>query len=372
MTRIVIGLLFLLPLFCEAQFGPAIAFPEAAQKTTLDARPEFFVLDWEKGSVLDIVETPMTIRVDSVGAQKIYLLQDINREPVLYSSNIVTPVCADGDCKLMHITLYWTLLGDYAGFDRCVEEPLTKHDHDEFLFADYWKLHELLQDHNSILKRRALDELVTKPKPSEMEGVDALSGATVKEVKESVVSGALYSCYVAWHLVHGKVKEALKAYTAERQNEGMLLRMLNSTHTNYQMYALKNLDQGQYKANFSRIAELFRSGIPLVRSFIIKNLADMFARSPSTMQPFWEALPYIDINTRSLLLQHIDTAPEATLMTISTQLGVLTKNQLLLFLSHLESKESVPTEIWENLRRFAASSKEKNAYIVVQFLEDHS
>lgn len=152
----------------------------------------------------------------------------------------------------------------------------------------------------------------------------------------------------------------------------MLLRMLNSTHTNYQMYALKNLDQGQYKANFSRIAELFRSGIPLVRSFIIKNLADMFARSPSTMQPFWEALPYIDINTRSLLLQHIDTAPEATLMTISTQLGVLTKNQLLLFLSHLESKESVPTEIWENLRRFAASSKEKNAYIVVQFLEDHS
>lgn len=196
MTRIVIGLLFLLPLFCEAQFGPAIAFPEAAQKTTLDARPEFFVLDWEKGSVLDIVETPMTIRVDSVGAQKIYLLQDINREPVLYSSNIVTPVCADGDCKLMHITLYWTLLGDYAGFDRCVEEPLTKHDHDEFLFADYWKLHELLQDHNSILKRRALDELVTKPKPSEMEGVDALSGATVKEVKESVVSGA--SIRVTW------------------------------------------------------------------------------------------------------------------------------------------------------------------------------
>ncbi|SHJ04956.1 hypothetical protein [Pseudozobellia thermophila] len=372
MIRIALGLFFLVPLLCQAQLGPVTAFSDGAQKTSLDVRPEFFVLDWKKGTVLDIVETPMTIMVDSVGTQKINLLQNKKREPVLYSSNIVTPVCADGDCKLMHITLYWTLLGDYAGFDRSVKEPLTKHDHDEFLYADYWKLHELLQDHNSILKRRRIDELVTRPKPSEMEGVDALSGATVKEVKESVVSGALYSCYVAWHLVHGKIKEELRAYTVARQNQDMLLRMLNSANTNYQMYALENLGEEGYEAHFPRITELFRSGIPLVRSFIIKNLADAFARSPSIMQPFWEALPHIDINTRSLLLQHIDSAPDATVTAISTQLGVLTKNQLIQFLSHLEDRKSVSGEIWENLRRFAASSKEKNAYIVVQFLEDHS
>ncbi|SIS48949.1 hypothetical protein SAMN05421766_102336 [Zobellia uliginosa] len=372
MRPIALVFLLLVSYLCEAQFGSAIAFPNNSKRTTLDTSPEFFVLNWEEGTVLDISQTPMSIMVDSVGAQKINILRNKDRAPVLYSSNIVTPVCADGDCKLMHITLYWTLLGDYAGFDRSVEEPLTKHDHDEFLFTDYWKLHELLQDHNSILKRRAIDELVTKPKPSTIEGVDALSGATVKEVKESVVSGALYSCYVAWHLVHGKIKEELKAYTLGQQNEDMLLRMLNSAHTNYQMYALENLDQGQYKANFPRISELFKSGIPLVRSFIIKNMADMFVQSPSTMQPFWDALPHIDINTRSLLLQHIDTASEATVTAISTQLGVLTKNQLLKFLSHLENKKSLSAKILENLRRFAASSKEKNAYIVVQFLEDYS
>ena len=372
MRPIALVFLLLFTHLCKAQFGSAIALPNTSDKTVLEASPEFFVLDWKPNTALYISETPLEIVTDSVGAQKVNLFRDTAGAPVLYASNIITPVCADGDCKFMHITLYWTLLGDYAGFDRSPQEPLTKHDHDEFLFSDYWKLHDLLKDHNSILKRRAIDELVTKPKPSKIEGVDALSGATVKEVKESVVSGALYSCYVAWHLVHGKIKEQIKAHTVQQQNESMLVRMLNSDHTNYQMYALENLNQEQYKAQFSRISELFKSGIPLVRSYIIKNLSDSFSQSPSTMQPFWDALPHIDINTRSLLLQHIDFASDTTIKDISTQLGVLTKNQLLKYLANLESKKKLSPDILKNLERFAASTKEKNAYLVAQFLEDNS
>ncbi|CAM3334273.1 hypothetical protein [Zobellia roscoffensis] len=372
MRRLALGILLLLTHLCEAQFGSAVAFPNSSKKTVLDKSPEFFVLNWKQGTILNRSETPMEIIVDSVGAQKVNIFRDNSDAPVLYSSNIITPVCADGDCRLMHITLYWTLLGDYAGFDRSSEEPLTKHDHDEFLFSDYWKLHELLKDHNSILKRRAIDELVTKPKPSTIEGVDALSGATIKEVKESVVSGALYSCYVAWHLVHGDIKDQIKAFTVAQQTEQMWIRMLNSEHTNYQMYALENLTKNQYDTNFSRISTLFKSGIPLVRSYIIKNLADSFSKEPNKMQPFWDALPYIDINTRSLLLQHIDTASEATVTSISGQLSVLTKNQIRDFLSHLENETKISSEILKNLRAFADSSKEKNSYLVVQFLEDNS
>ena len=86
----------------------------------------------------------------------------------------------------MHIRLYWTLLGEYAGFDRYVDLPLTKHDHDEFKEEDYQKLHSLLKDPNSVLRRRTIDELVEKPKQRTVNGVDALSGATIAEVKESV------------------------------------------------------------------------------------------------------------------------------------------------------------------------------------------
>lgn len=355
---------------CWGQFGSVVSYPNGVDTSTLNKSPEFYLLDWPQDANLSTKETPMKIMVDSMGAQKVNLLVDAENHPVLYNSHIITPVCADGDCKLMHITLYWTLLGDYAGFDRSVEEPLTKHDHDEFIYGDYWKLHELLKDHNSILKRRAIDDLVEKPKPSAIEGVDAVSGATVKEVKESVVGGALYSCYVAWHLVHGPIKEAIKEYSAQLQNDEMLLRMLENNNTNYQMHALTNLSKEDYWENFERIAELFKTGIPLVRSFIIKNMSQSFKESPEAMRPFWEALPEIDINSRSLLLQHLENIPENNLRELTSNLGVLTKNQLRQVLDYLEKKEPLPDDLKTNLSRFAASNKEKNAYLVSQYLED--
>lgn len=353
------------------QFGSVVSYPNGAGTSTLNKSPEFYLLDWQKGTNLSAKETTIQIMVDSLGAQKVNLLVDHKNRPILYNSHIITPVCADGDCKLMHITFYWTLLGDYAGFDRSVEEPLTKHDHDEFVYADYWKLHELLKDHNSILKRRAINELVEKPKPSEMEGVDALSGATVKEVKESVVGGALYSCYVAWHLVHGPIKEAIKEYSSKLQDNDMLLGMLESNHTNYQMHALTNLNKEDYKKHLERIAELFKTGIPLVRSFIIKNMSDFFKEIPEEMRPFWEALPEIDINSRSLLLQHLENIPENNLLQLTSNLGVLTKNQLRLVLDYLEEKEPLSDGIKINLGQFAGSSKEKHAYLVSQYLGEN-
>ncbi|MGS0527418.1 hypothetical protein ACU8V7_21800 [Zobellia nedashkovskayae] len=113
MRSIALGIFLLLTHLCEAQFGSAIEFPNSQKKSTLETSPEFFVLDWKQGISLNISETPMEIVVDSVGAQTVNILKDNTLAPVLYSSNIITPVCADGDCRLMHITLYWTLLGDY-------------------------------------------------------------------------------------------------------------------------------------------------------------------------------------------------------------------------------------------------------------------
>ena len=107
----------------------------------------------------------------------------------------------------------------------------------------------MLTDDNSILKRREIDELIKKPEKPKIKGVDAVAGAMVKEVKESVVSGALYSCYTAWHLVHGAVKDEIKELTLSLLDEGLVLRRLHSRHPDYQWFALKRLDENQYETN---------------------------------------------------------------------------------------------------------------------------
>jgi len=368
--------LVILAFLCIAISGSAQSDKPTEQSSQLRInrmlqKPEFYILEWKNGTILSEESTSLYIEIDSMGLQEVKKLKDMEDNTVLYVSDISTPVCADGACKLMHIRLYWTLLGEYAGFDRYATQPLTKHDHDEFLSADYSKLHLLLKDNNSILKRKRIDELVDKPKNLRIEGVDAVSGATVKEVKESVVAGALYSCYTAWHLVHGKIKEKIKKLTLSSRDDHLLLTMLQSDHTDYQLYALERLTEKQYEENYKRVAEIFSIGIPLVRTFIVKNLPTDFWYSEKLQNPFWKSFSKVDINSRSLLLDHLNTAPKVIIEDLSIQLKAMTKNQLKLFLDHLKKSDKINQTIYNNLISFSNLASETNAYLVKMFLEDY-
>lgn len=353
--------------FCQAQVWSTDSNSDIKQDSILKSKPEFYDLEWKEGTILFKKITNIIIETDSISNHAIEILVDKNQVPVLYTSNISTPVCADGECKLMNIDMYWTLLGDYVGFNRYKTLPLTKHDHDEFLDEDYLKLHELLIDDNSILKRRTIDELVEKPKPTNINDIDALSGATIAEVKETVVSGALYSCYTAWHLAHGNIKNKLKNNTKSILDNNMLFAMLLSNNSNYQIFAINNLTLNQYKEQSTVIAEIFKTSTPLVRGVIIKSLSEMFSIIPELQLPFWNAFSDIDLNSRSLLLKHLDSAPKQVFVMLSFKLDVMSKNQLKLFLNHL-SNQNLSPEIIKNLTIFASSNKYSYAYLVEQFL----
>jgi len=353
-----------------AQFDIPTPILDQSGQNGLIQRPEFYILDWEYGTRLKEKPTSLSIEADSMGLQEVNVLVNSEERPIIYTSDVSTPVCADGDCRLMEIRLYWTLLGAYAGFDYYRNTPLTKHDHDEFLSADYLKLHQLLMDNNSILKHKKIDELVDKPKQPKTEGVDAVAGATIKEVKESVVRGALYSCYTAWHLVHGPIKDAIQRRTLLSLDDTMVLRMLGSSNTGYQLFALKRLTENEYEAHYLRIAEIFESSIPLVRTFIVKKLPDTFWSSEKLQKPFWKSFSKVDINSRSLLLDHLGEVPESVLEGLSVELKNMTKNQIKVFLAHLEESKRVSSSIQANLEAFSNSDTETNAYLVKIYMED--
>ncbi len=332
-------------------------------------KPEFYTMAWDKQKILKEIKTSIYVEVDSLGKQGIIKLVDANNIPVLYFSNIITPVCADGECRLMEIQIYWNLLGEYAGFDRIKKAPLTKYDHDQFKIEDYKKLHLLLMNDNSILKRRKMEDLIEKHETFEVGKLDAISGATISEVKESVVEGALYSCYTAWHIVHGKVKEVLKSYTLSIMNDDIIIHMLNSNNANYQLFALSKLDNLKYEHNYMRIANIFASGIPLVRGFIIKNLPEYFWERDDLQIQFWNSFAKLDVNTRSLILERLNNAPEHIILKLSEQLYLMTKNQLKMYLEELKEGERINSKIKTNLELFASSDREAQSYLVKQFLE---
>jgi len=345
-----------------------VTLASVSKYKTLSKKPEFFKLEWQEGMVLHNEPTPFFIEVETMGNQNVDMLVTPQQRPMLYSANICTPVCADGECRLMYVTLYWNLLGAYAGYDKVEGQTLTKHDHEEFLEQDYEKLHHLLMDDNSILKRKRIDELVEKPEDSELDGADAKSGATITEVKESVVDGALYSCYVAWNLAHGTIKGELQDYTTSNFDKEMKRYMLMSNEQDYQMYALKSLSDEEYIEYKDRIVQIFKEGIPMVRTYIVQNLPKLFWETESMQMPFWECFGIVDINNRSLLLNHIQQAPVEVLVLLSGNLELMTKNQLKLYLTDIEKVVRTNAQIKDQLLRFTNSGKHTYAYIVAEFL----
>lgn len=314
--------------------------------------------------------TAKQIQID-IDFQKIDILIDSKCDPTLYSVRISTPVCADGECRLMDIRFYWDLLGNYAGFDKIEDLPLTKFEHEEFTEADYLKLHQLLQDRNSILGERSIDELVVEPVKSSLpEGVDALSGATIAEVKGSTIEGALYSCHVAWRLANGDIKGKLRSHTISILNEKMLVHMLHSNNADYQIFALKNFSDNQYRRELTRIAEIFGSSIPLARKYIVKSLPNFVWEEENLQVEFWNAFADVDIGTRTLLLEHLEDAPETAIEIISDKLEVLTKNQLKIYLEFICNNEKVKINLKVNnsLKKIADSNQYPYAYLIREYL----
>jgi len=338
------------------------------QEKIFDRKPDYFKMDWEKETHLKSEQ--IQIDSDSLDLQNIDFLTDARDHPFLYSVKISTPVCADGECRLMDIRFYWDLLGNYAGFDKIENLPLTKYEHEEFSDADYLKLHQLLQDKNSILGERSIDELVEEPAESSLpEGVDALSGATIAEVKGSTIEGALYSSHVAWRLANGDIREKLKEHTVSMLNEELLHDLLYSDNGDYQFFALKNFDDNMYRKEYNRVSEIFRSSIPLTRKYIIKNLPDFFWDEEELQYKLWEYFPEVDLGTRSLLLDHLECATQSAIEIISERLEVLTQNQLKIYLEFLkQNKKMVDPEVVENLKKTAISNEYAYSYLVQKFL----
>lgn len=335
----------------------------------LDKKPEFFNLDWSEGTSYVRQVKDIYVEIDSIDGFNLEVFLDSNEHPVFYGSRISTPVCADGECKLMHIDLFWTLLGDYAGFNRFKDLPLTKHDHEEFLEKDYLKLHHLLSDERSILKKRKLHDLVEKPLQSQSNDIDALSGATVAEVKESVVEGALYSCYVAWHIANGKIKKIIRDKLAVQVSEQLIKGMLRSNSSEYHLYALKHINFDEYDKYFEELIRLHRIGIPLVRGFILKSLPLSFWENEELQEALWQEFTKIDLNSRTLLLSRLEYSSTNVLFQLSSNLEVMSKNQMKMFLGFLE-EEKLNKSVLKNLKKFSNLKHQTNSYLVSQFLDE--
>lgn len=181
------------------------------------------------------------------------MLVDSNQVPDYYIAHIKTPVCEDERCYDIEVLIQFDLLGQFVQLDTLTGKGLTKLDHIPFTSVDYGKLNDLLADEESPLGFFEKEALITNTRHSELDG---FTGATIKEVRDIVVDGGLYSCYTLWHLVHNDLRESVKTKTKDLLNRRLIQKMMGFEEERYNYFIINNLEQDQWSEYVEELLEL--------------------------------------------------------------------------------------------------------------------
>ena len=315
--------------------------------------------------------------LDSVTNHSVQLLSNEQNEPRLFYCDLETAVCADGECRLARIKIYWNLLGNYVGYGIHSDEPLTKYDHDPFTKDDYDKLHRLFLDNNSVLRRKTMYELVDKvpidPESEEKyKGIDGMSSATKKDIANAVVKGGLYSCYTLWHLIHGEAKEKIKLYLKSIESDSLNTYFLYSDYKDYQLHALKYLSKEAFIKHSSQVTKIFKEAQPMIRTYILKKMPDEMIGQREVSQDLYDEFASIGINSRTQLVSKLKAASDCGPEIVSNHLSLLTKNQLKSYLDFFtDNPEKLSESIASKLNQAAKSQNLTYGYLIQDFLKNN-
>ena len=209
-----------------------------------------------------VPDTPVTyILVGDTISIAVFTVRDSMGLPEKYMANIVTPVCESDKCYIIEIDFYWDLIGRFLDYDTIPGQGLTKLDHVPFTIEDYEKLDEILGTRNSVLASYTKEELVENTRASEIDGF------TAQEIKESVISGGVYSCFTLWHIAHGAVVDSVKKATKSMFSEALVKKMVGQYDQEVNYYLINHFSDSDF---LDYLPELLTT-IPESEGYYAKN-----------------------------------------------------------------------------------------------------
>lgn len=295
---------------------------------------------------------------------------DVNNYPVKYSRKIITGVCADGVCRMVNIELFWNITGRFLGYRIPPGEFLSKTKHDKFTSAEYDRLQKVLSDPNSALASYTIDELAPKTDTTtidtSLQKVDAVTSATIAELLNYIVKGAVYTTYTLWHIIYGQTKAEVEKYTTAHLSPELIIDLLHSENERDKIWALNH---------FSTKTVITDEIKNLLIEFISGNDVYLAERSLHALKPelitsdIQKQLATTFKNTgflqKRLIIQklnNVENLNETTIELLADELpqlnGILVKSTLQLYLQKNVNNKMVNEKVVELLKndnRFIAS-----------------
>lgn len=260
---------------------------------------------WNKDSIQKD-EKVFDVDINDSTSIQIDLHYNVDTLPGYYFSHVTTPVCKEGLCYIMVIDLYWDLLGNFLKYELDEDHPLTKFDHEEFVSEDHEKMNTILANKDSFLRFYKLENLIDTTINKKSQVVDGVSGATHKSIQNEVVSGAVFSTYVLWHIVNGQVADKVLKHTESLDTDRMLVQFFESDNYHYQYYALNELTEESASSYLPQIIRLIAEGVAYVPYFAVEKLPSEAWESATPQVKIISLLRDLDFEMQNELLNRIE------------------------------------------------------------------
>ncbi len=236
-----------------------------------------------------------------------------------YTAFIFTPICEEDKCYAVEIDFFWDAIGRYTHYDTIPGSPLTKLEHEPFTPEEYEKLHQILSEPASVLANYEKEDLV---QDIEEEGVDGVTGATINEIKGSVISGAVYSCYTLWHIVHGKVVDSIQALTYRNLNDQLVEKMVRKEDQQINYYLISIFTEKDFLEFLPHILYTIENGQGYYAKNAIEKMPASVLKEDLAQDFFTEHFENLNYFTQISLLKKLD--PQS----ISNELKSTLRNHL--------------------------------------------
>ena len=198
-------------------------------------QPAAILFDWD-GLQSNTISFP-----DTLTGETLLQIKTPDGIPLYYAKDILTNVCFDNECRPLNLSIYWNITGRYLGFGLPEEEFLSRYDHEPFTDEDYSHLNTLLADPYLPLGDVSFEKLI-QPLRIPADSIDAVSGATSKDVLPYVVEGAAYTTYTMWNIVYGPAQAQVISITEQEMTPALLALILQSPSSTDKIWGLRKID----------------------------------------------------------------------------------------------------------------------------------
>jgi len=276
-------------------------------------------------------EKAFTVYLKDSIPMSVDLMFDDSNKPLKYYAHIFAPVCEEKICYPLVVDVSWDLLGNFDEYSLPIDSPLTKFDHEVFNKEDVDKMHKILSDKSSVLKFYSSQDLVDSSETKKSSVVDAITGATNKTLQSSIVSGAVHSSYLLWHIVNGSAADSILQHTESLLNDSMLTQMLESNNYHYQYYALGKIPKDRISDFLPAVIRLVGTGKEYVPYFAIEKIPEEAWMSSETQQSILNLLNQVDFKIQNQVINKLKDKrlTEAALDKLISNFRILQPSQII-------------------------------------------